>query len=312
MTDRRSERRREVGRILLASSREWLASALRAVLEPAGFAFEHTSTGAASLERAIAAPPDVVIVDEGLPDRSVPELCTDLAGLSLARSLPILVYSPAFWHESEQAAAMRAGAWDVVREPIRSRLLVAKLERLIQIKRLIEASGAETPEEGEGPLTLPGLFRFLPVLAALAGREGRPLGCAVLGPTRPDRLAADAEGASRDMAAFVARNTRRSDVLAWLGERDLALIAFGADLSGLGTMMERLTSRAETEGTWGERLSAGLVELDVAALAGRSGDGAAGSGVPDRVAPLARIAAAQAALRRARDAGGGVRVADAP
>lgn len=297
--------------MLLSSSREWLASALRAVLEPAGFAFEHASTGAAALERGVAAPPDVVIVDEGLPDRSVPELCTDLASLSMARSLPILVYSPAFWHESEQAAAMRAGAWDVVREPIRSRLLVAKLERLIQIKRLIEASGAEAPGEGEGPVTLPALFRFLPVLASLAGREGRPLGCAVLGPTRPEGGEEDDERARRGIAAFVARHTRRSDLAAWLSERELALVAFGADVSGLGTMMERLAERAEGEEPEGLRLSAGLVELDLTALAGRTERGSAESRVPDRVAPLARIAAAQAALRRAREEGGGVRVADA-
>lgn len=293
---------------MLASAREWLASALRAVLEPAGFSFEHAPTGAAAVARAREAGADVVVVDEGLPDRSVTELCADLSALSLAGSLPILVYSPAFWHESEQTAALRAGAWDVVREPIRSRLLVAKLERLIQIKRLIEASGAEAPGEGVGPLTLPGLFRFLPVLASLAGREGRALGCAVLGPTRPGRPEAD-EDARRKAAEFLAENTRRSDVFAWLDERDVALVAFGADLSGLGTLVERLATRAEADGS-GPELSAGLVELDLEALTGRPAREGGESGVPERVAPLARIAAAQAALARARDAGGGVRVAE--
>lgn len=292
--------------MLLASSREWLASALRAVLEPAGFAFEHASTGAAALERASAAGADVVIVDEGLPDRSVPELCGDLAGLSTGPSLPILVYSPAFWHESEQAAAMRAGAWDVVREPIRSRLLVAKLERLIQIRRLIEVSedgGLST--EPPRILELSDMVRFLPVISALAGREAEPLSCAVLGPSSPPEAPTGAGDRRRALVELASRAMRRSDLCAWIGDEEVVVLAFGADLDGLGSMFERLAARAPGE----MGLSAGFVTL-VPAGGDRTAEEPSLGSVPERVAVLDRIAAAQAALARARETGGGCRVAE--
>ncbi|MGH7540033.1 MAG: response regulator, partial [Gemmatimonadota bacterium] len=262
MTPSRAPSKPESGRILLASSRDWLSSALLAVLEPAGFTFEHRTTAAEALERVVSNPPDVLIIDEGLPDRSVPELCRDLTERGGARGLPILVYSPTLWHASEQAAALRAGAWDIVREPIRSTLLLAKLGRLIQIKRLIEASGGVTPDAADehGPLALPELFRFLPVIGSIASRAGEPIGCAVLGPTCPFGAAARDERRS-ETAELVARLTRRSDLYAWLGDSDLAIVAYGAGIEGLGTMVERLARAASAEGREEPRWSAGLVQI---------------------------------------------------
>ena len=134
---------REMTGVLLASSRDWLASSMRAVLEPEGYGFRNSTTAVAALHDASVHTPGIVIIDESIADSSVPDLCTDLLEEGLTRSVPILVYSQTFWNESEQTAAMLAGAWDVIREPLRSGLLLAKLQRLMQVRRLIEASDRE-------------------------------------------------------------------------------------------------------------------------------------------------------------------------
>ena len=103
--------------VMLVSAHDWFASALQAVLEPEGFVVARMRSARVALRDASQVNPDMVIIDEGLPDLDAPELASSLGRGVLKPSIPILVYSPNFWHENEQAAAMRAGAWDIIRSP---------------------------------------------------------------------------------------------------------------------------------------------------------------------------------------------------
>lgn len=315
----RGSERGEV-RVLLATSRDWFASALQAVLEPEGFSFAHVRSGEGALEEAARSSPSVVVIDEGLPDTTAAELCERLVSGVVPRSVPLLVYSPNFWHETEQAEAMRAGAWDIIREPIRSRLLVAKLDRLLRIGHLIEATdgGAEEAEvEEKGLFSLTGLVRTVPVLGSIAERSLAPLSCAVLGPTAPasgERLERQREATAR----LCARHTRASDLCGFLGESDLALVAYNADVTATTRIVRRLSEAADAEEAEAGELSAGIVALPVGRGTGETRDRKPGrraapvdgEPVADRIASLARFAAAQLALREARAAGGGIRVAE--
>ncbi|MFQ5678388.1 MAG: response regulator transcription factor [Gemmatimonadota bacterium] len=316
--------------VLLASARDWFASALQAVLEPEGFRFQHVRSGDAAVREAALSRPDVVILDEGLPDNTASELCRELVRGRLGRGIPILVYSPNFWHETEQAEAMRAGAWDIIREPIRSRLLVAKLRRLLRIKELIETTGEGSLADAEtGLFNLAGLIRTLPILGSLAERSGAPLSCAVLGPTA--LRTGEALGRQRAQTAHLCtRHTRASDVCAWLGDTDLALVAYDCDVEDAGGIVRRLSGLAERSAGEGAEivpLSAGIVPLPTA----RSSTGQAveteervgvppmpgasrlpgGPPIAEQIASLSRFAAGQNALREARKAGGGIRVTEA-
>ena len=97
-------------RILLASTRDWFASALRAVLEPDGFRITQVSTGSAAIRSVRREEPTIIIVDEGLSDASAAQLCRMLIAEPNGEAVPILVYSPSFWHEREQTAAVTANA----------------------------------------------------------------------------------------------------------------------------------------------------------------------------------------------------------
>ena len=163
----------ETVNVMLVSAHDWFASALQAVLEPEGFVFARMRSARVALRDASQVNPDMVIIDEGLPDMEAPALASSLGSAVLKPSIPILVYSPNFWHENEQAAAMRAGAWDIIKEPVRSNLVVAKLRRLLEIKQLIEAT-----EEGSlsdmatGLFNLAGMLRMLRVMGSAARRHG--------------------------------------------------------------------------------------------------------------------------------------------
>lgn len=307
-------------RILLASSRDWFASALQAVLEPEGFSFVQVRSGATALQESPEIDPALVIIDEGLPDMETPELCRRLAQSPARSSLPILVYSPNFWQESEQAEAMQAGAWDVIREPVRSLLLVAKLKRLLRIRELIETADQEAAPGGEGNLfTFAGLVRILPILGSLAQRNQVPLSCAVFGPTRLDPEAL-LERRRRDTARLCSAFTRTSDVCASVGETDMVLVAYGADTSAATLIIRRLNEVVLAEETAEPEavapLSAGIVELSPEEFVRSKREDPRAIDVPDvapvaeQIARLSRFAAAQNALREAREAGGGIRVAE--
>lgn len=296
--------------VMLVSAHDWFASALQAVLEPEGFVFARVRAARVALRDAALIDPDVVILDEGLPDMEAPDLAASLTQGPLRPSIPILVYSPNFWHESEQAAAMRAGAWDIIKEPVRSNLIVAKLRRLLQIKRLIEVTEeGSLSDAATGLFNLAGMMRMLRVLGATARRQGVPLSCVVLGPTdvpAPD----DLEDMRRRAASLCNGHTREADVCGWMGDAELGIVLYDTDAAGVTSMVRRLSEKAEAgSGESDLRLSAGIVELTEPQDGDESGP-PRGAPMAGRIASLSRVAAAHSALRQAREAGGGIRIAE--
>ena len=298
--------------VMLVSAHDWFASALQAVLEPEGFVFARMRSARIALRDASQVHPDMVIIDEGLPDMDAPALASSLGNGILKTSIPILVYSPNFWHENEQAAAMRAGAWDIIKEPVRSGLVVAKLRRLLEIKQLIEAT-----EEGSlsdmatGLFNLSGMLRMLRVMGSAARRHGAPLTCVVLGPMQSPEV--DSLDEAKERAARLwGQGIRESDVCGWVDGAELGIIAFGTDAAGVTTLVRRLTERTAEDPTGGQLtpVSAGIVELTDRFTEGLDGDEARVAPMATRIASLSGIAAARAALREARAAGGGIRIAE--
>jgi len=295
--------------VMLVSAHDWFASALQAVLEPEGFVFARVRSARVALRDVVQASPDMVIIDDGLPDMDAAGLASSMSEGALKPSIPILVYSPNFWQENEQAAAMRAGAWDIIKEPVRSNLVVAKLRRLLEIKRLIEAT-----EEGSlsdlatGLFNLAGMMRMLRVLGGASRRHGTALSCVVLGPTAVP--VADIEAVREHAARLWGHGVRESDVCGWVHDAELGIVAFGTDAAGVTTMVRRLIERTEADPAGGEiiPLSAGIVELTDRSAG--EGSGARIAPMANRIASLSGIAAARNALHEARKAGGGIRIAE--
>jgi DNA-binding response OmpR family regulator len=304
--DRRIER---VVKVLLVSTHDWFTSALQAVLEPEGFVFARVRSARHALRHVEQNVPDLIILSEKLPDLDGAGLVRMLRSGGLPDSVPLLVYSPNFWHAEDQAKAVAAGAWDIIREPLRPTIIVPKLHRLLTIGRLIRA--AEEGNESsvvEGLPKLAGLTRSIQRIEATAHRNAVPLSCVVIGPSRPgDGPVLERQ---RSLAASLcADNLRLSDLCGWVSDADFGVLAYNTTAAGVISMVrrlnERLAARAETA-TELQPLSAGVIELPTA-------DGDPVNWSPDargtsHVASLSRLAEAQVALREARAGGGGIRI----
>ncbi len=298
-----------VTNVLLVSAHDWFASALQAVLEPEGFIFARARSARRALRTVENIEPEIVIIGERLPDLDAAGLASALLTGGLKESVPILVYSPNFWHEREQAAAMAAGAWDIIKEPVRPSLVVAKLRRLLEIKRLIELTEESSlTDGGTGLLNLTGLMRSMRLLEAAAQRNAAPLSCVVIGPSEAG--ASDLERQKNLAADLCHRLVRESDLCGWVAEADFGVVAYNTTAAGVTSIVRRLNAslakRPDSEAL--HPLSAGVVEFTVPD--GTPTPPARRIDRSPRIASLSRLAAAQTALREARHSGGGIRIAE--
>ena len=115
-------------RVLVVDDDRALARALAINLKARGYDVEVATTGADALKAAAATPPDVVILDLGLPDLDGLDV---LAGLRGWTSTPVLVLS-ARQDQAQKVAALDAGADDYVTKPFGMDELLARLRAALR------------------------------------------------------------------------------------------------------------------------------------------------------------------------------------
>jgi two-component system, OmpR family, KDP operon response regulator KdpE len=115
-------------RVLVVDDEPQILRALTTNLRGAGYEVDTASTGEAALAAAAMRPPDAVILDLVLPDRSGTEVCRELRTWS---SAPVLVLS-VVGDEPEKVAALDAGADDYVEKPFGIDELLARLRALLR------------------------------------------------------------------------------------------------------------------------------------------------------------------------------------
>jgi two-component system KDP operon response regulator KdpE len=115
-------------KVLVVDDEPQFARAIATNLRGAGFDVETAATGEAALAAAALNPPDAVILDLRLPDRSGREVTSDLRSWSEA---PIIVVS-AVGDEAEKIAALDAGADDYVEKPFAIGELLARLRAVLR------------------------------------------------------------------------------------------------------------------------------------------------------------------------------------
>lgn len=111
-------------KILLVEDDPALSSGVTEGLRHAGFDVLAVGTGAEGLEFATnATPPDLVLLDLGLPDRDGYDVCRDIRAVS---QVPIIVIS-ARDDEIDRVVGLELGADDYVSKPFGIRELVARV-----------------------------------------------------------------------------------------------------------------------------------------------------------------------------------------
>ena len=115
-------------RILVVDDEEQIRRALKSILSTRGYVLEMAATGEEALLKAIDAPPDLVILDLALPDRSGIDVCRELRTWM---SAPILVLSVRA-NESDKIEALDEGADDYLTKPFSAGELLARIRALLR------------------------------------------------------------------------------------------------------------------------------------------------------------------------------------
>ena len=124
--------------VLVIDDDPHLLKALRITLQAHGYAVETAADGGTALRAASHHPPDVMILDLGLPDLDGAEVLQELRRWS---SLPVLVLS-ARHGSSDKVDALDAGADDYITKPFGLDELLARLRALL--RRVPEPESAPT------------------------------------------------------------------------------------------------------------------------------------------------------------------------
>ena len=132
-------------RVLVVDDDRALARALSINLRARGYDVDVALTGAEALASASSRPPDVVVLDLGLPDLDGLEVLQGLRGWT---NVPVLVLS-AREEQAEKVAALDAGADDYVTMPFGMDELLARLRAAIR---------RTAPTAGDLPIVVTGDF----------------------------------------------------------------------------------------------------------------------------------------------------------
>ena len=115
-------------RVLVVDDEPQILRALETTLRGAGYEVETASDGETALTRAAARPPEAVILDLVLPDRSGIQVCRELRTWLEA---PVIVLS-AVGEERDKVEALDAGADDYVTKPFGIDELLARLRAALR------------------------------------------------------------------------------------------------------------------------------------------------------------------------------------
>jgi PleD family two-component response regulator len=225
----------ELPLVLIANDQEWTGRAVESILAANGYRVAQAYTAREALSVAGALSPDLVILDQQLPDFSGVEVCRQLrSDPRFGAALPIIITTAGPSGRPQRLNAYAAGAWEFYGQPLDSEALLHKLRVYLasyqEVRRLRRASLVES----HGLYTQYGLAQRATELMAEMRRVGRPLSCVAwsVGPVEDSSLL---DGV---MAVF-RQNGRASDVLGRLDTGEFAVVAGGAGSTAANQIADR-------------------------------------------------------------------------
>jgi two-component system KDP operon response regulator KdpE len=135
-------------RILLVDDEVAIQRAVGPLLRARGYELDVAGTGAEALKAFVDRPPDLIILDLGLPDMEGTEVCRRIRAES---AVPIVVLS-ARGAESDKVNALDLGADDYVTKPFGPEELLARMR--VALRRVQSADDSEKGLLKAGDLTI--------------------------------------------------------------------------------------------------------------------------------------------------------------
>ncbi len=133
------------GRVLVVDDERPLAQMVATYLSRAGYDVAQAHTGPAALEAARAYPPDVVVLDLGLPGLDGIEVCRRLREFTSCYVLMLTARGD----EEDKLAGLAAGADDYITKPFSVRELVARVAAVLRRPRTALAPAAPARSFGD-------------------------------------------------------------------------------------------------------------------------------------------------------------------
>jgi len=138
----------KTAKILLVDDEVPIQRAVAPLLRSRGYEVDVAGTGEAALKILESRPPDLVVLDLGLPDLDGAEVCRRMR---LESAVPIIVLS-ARGAERDKVAALELGADDYVTKPFGPDELVARIR--VALRRVSAADDVPTGRVQAGDLTI--------------------------------------------------------------------------------------------------------------------------------------------------------------
>jgi PleD family two-component response regulator len=230
--------------VLLVSPSQWVTRSLDSILVPAGYTVLRTFTAEQAMEQAAVVRPDVVIIDDRLPDGDAPGLCERLRSSgALDPTSPVLVTSQALEGRETRLRSLRAGAWGHLTFPLDAEEMLLSLEVFLGAKRAADSlRDLSLIDPLTGCYSARGLLRRAHELGAEAMRHGRALACATIAPSQDgDTAALPDKETVRTLARLIDLETRDSDSVGRIGHSEFVVLAPDTGVEGVRRMAERLT-----------------------------------------------------------------------
>ncbi|HMF94720.1 MAG TPA: response regulator transcription factor [Vicinamibacterales bacterium] len=135
-------------RILLVDDEVSIQRTLAPLLRSRGYDVDIAATGSDALQAASQRPPDLIVLDLGLPDLEGSEVCRRIR---MSATMPIIILS-ARGNEKDKVAALDLGADDYVTKPFGPEELLARIR--VWLRRMVSDDRAESGRQTLGDLTI--------------------------------------------------------------------------------------------------------------------------------------------------------------
>lgn len=256
--------------ILIANDQEWTARAIESILAANSYRVLRTFTARETLELARVVDPDLVILDQQLPDFSGVEVCRQLrADERFGAALPVVITTAGPSGRQQRLAANTAGAWEFFGQPLDAEALLHKISVYLaayrEVKRLRHVG---LVDQVTGLYSRAGLSRRATEVLSEARRAGTSVACVGWSLSQP----IDEEGLDR-AAALLRVQGRAADAYGRLSAADFAVVAPNTAATGAERLAERVNEIFLRHGAAdAASVRTTIVTLDGAAVLATDGD----------------------------------------
>ena len=250
-------------RILIANDQEWAARSVETILVAEGYEVQRAYTGRQALQRAFELPPDLIILDNQMPDLSGAEVCRQLrADPRVGHATPILLSTAGPAGRQQRIEAHQAGAWEFYGQPLDPELLLHKIRLYLEVKCAVDRLAEEAlVDELTGLYNTRGMLRRTEEVLADARRNQREISLITLVLDDTPRVEAleQAGELARRMGEIVRGSVRAADLVGRIGPLRFAVVSAGSDRGGAERLADRLLTALHS-------LNNGKGALDIRAL----------------------------------------------